>query len=145
MLGGGQDLHEHHMSRLGLVAGFLIPPLTLVGCAARPNSSVPTPTRPATGTLSPTPTRVPIVVTTPVPTPGSPRTVSGSALQLHLIVAPVPQDLPPYDRSGWSHWVDAESDCQDARQEALISESMVPVTFKSLDKCSVASGRWIGP
>ena len=41
--------------------------------------------------------------------------------------------------------MDEDRDCQDARQEALIAESETPVTYKSEDRCRVASGSWEGP
>lgn len=47
-----------------------------------------------------------------------------------------------YNRSDWRHWVDLDSDCQDARAEALIASSSVPVTIVN---CRVVSGRWVGP
>ena len=53
-------------------------------------------------------------------------------------------DIAEYDRSQWKHWTDEDGDCQDARQEALISESLVEVTFGSERKCRVATGRWYG-
>jgi hypothetical protein len=37
----------------------------------------------------------------------------------------------PYDRKAWKHWVDEDRDCQNARHEALIEESLTPVTFKT--------------
>jgi hypothetical protein len=62
------------------------------------------------------------------------------------VVTPVP-DIPKakYDRKNWKHWVDADKDCQDTRQEVLISESDVLVTFKDGKECKVASGRWLCP
>ena len=59
-------------------------------------------------------------------------------------VAPIPTDIAEYNRSQWKHWADEDGDCQDARQEVLISESLVEVTFESERKCRVGTGRWFG-
>ena len=64
---------------------------------------------------------------------------------LQVSVASVPENLPDYDRDEWRHWTDEDSDCQNARQEVLIAESSIAVTFKSPEECRVASGRWLGP
>ncbi len=53
--------------------------------------------------------------------------------------------IPAYDRDDWKHWVDADGDCQDARQEVLIAESEIAVTFESSKRCRVATGRWTCP
>lgn len=45
-----------------------------------------------------------------------------------------------YDRGLFTHWVDADGDGCDTRQEVLIAESLVPVTFSS--GCTVTSGEW---
>ena len=63
---------------------------------------------------------------------------------LTITVAPVPEGIPEYDRGDWRHWVDADGDCQDARQEVLIAESLVSVTFETDRKCRVETGRWYG-
>ena len=50
-----------------------------------------------------------------------------------------------YDRGDWRHWEDFDSDCQNTRQELLISTSLAPVSFTNVRKCTVATGIWIGP
>ena len=52
--------------------------------------------------------------------------------------------VPDYDRGEWRHWIDADRDCQDARQEALIAESLSSVTYEAQDQCRVESGDWFG-
>ena len=92
------------------------------------------PTRPA-ATVAPTPTQEPV----------QPATPSEGGLVLQVAVAPVPAELPEYDRDEWRHWIDEDRDCQNARQEVLIAESTIAVEFASDDKCRVSSGRWQGP
>ena len=46
-----------------------------------------------------------------------------------------------YDRSLFQHWVDADSDGCDTRQEVLIAESTVPVQLADTG-CTVTSGKW---
>ena len=60
------------------------------------------------------------------------------------MVASIPPDIPKYDRDDWRHWTDEDGDCQDARQEVLITESEVPVTYEDSKQCRVESGRWTG-
>ena len=50
-----------------------------------------------------------------------------------------------YDRKKWPHWVDYDGDCQDARAEALIAASSVPVKFKRNKGCIVTWGKWFDP
>ena len=87
-------------------------------------------------------TPVPATATsTPVPTGAAPTT----ATTLVITVAPIPTGIPDYDRGDWKHWVDADGDCQDARQEVLIAESLEPVTFETDEKCRVEAGQWWAP
>ena len=55
------------------------------------------------------------------------------------------QILPEYDRGQWKHWTDEDGDCQKTRDEVLIAESTIAVTFKTDRQCRVASGRWEDP
>ena len=77
------------------------------------------------------------------PPPETPAT-STPATTLTITVAPVPAGIPEYDRSDWRHWIDEDGDCQDARQEILIAESLDQVTFETDRQCRVATGRWYG-
>ena len=67
------------------------------------------------------------------------------ATTLVITVAAIPSDIPDYDRSDWRHWVDADGDCQDARQEVLIAESLETVTYETDRECRVETGQWWAP
>ena len=67
------------------------------------------------------------------------------ATTLVITIATVPDDIPEYDRSDWRHWTDEDGDCQDARQEVLIEESLEPVTYETDRECRVATGQWWAP
>ena len=58
-----------------------------------------------------------------------------------------PQGSPSgaYDRKQFGGWIDADGDCQDTRQEVLIEESRIPVTFKTARQCRVIAGEWHDP
>jgi hypothetical protein len=58
---------------------------------------------------------------------------------LLLTVCALSQD---FIRSEWgTYWKDADKDCQDTRQEVLITQSLVPVLMDSTG-CKVKSGLW---
>ena len=67
------------------------------------------------------------------------------AVVMSVVVASSRPGLPEYDRGDWRHWTDVDGDCQDTRQEVLIAESSVTVTFIDDKSCRVATGRWTGP
>ena len=87
------------------------------------------------GTPPPAPTAIP-EAPTPHPIP---------ATTLVITVAAIPAGIPDYDRSDWRHWVDEDGDCQDARQEVLIAEGLVPVTYEDDRECRVETGQWWAP
>ena len=91
------------------------------------------------------PTVVPQPTVVPTPTGFPPTSSNASSIVLKLKVADVSPDVPEYDRDEWRHWTDEDGDCQDARQEVLIAESTVPVTYTDADRCRVESGSWTGP
>ena len=118
-----------------------------IGCDATEELISPsTPTRdspiaPATVTPPPAVTEISSDAT-PSPFANTPTAVG---LVLPISIAPVASNLPEYDRSSWRHWTDEDSDCQNARQEVLIAESTVAVTYQTDERCRVATGEWVGP
>ena len=76
--------------------------------------------------------------------PSATSATSATSTTLTITVAPVPAGIPEYDRSDWRHWIDEDRDCQDARHEVLIAESLDQVTFETDRECRVATGRWFG-
>ena len=65
------------------------------------------------------------------------------ALLLALVLAA--ETSGDYNKAAWwTHWTDADGDCQDARQEVLAVQSITPARFTS-DGCTVVAGSWIDP
>ena len=48
-----------------------------------------------------------------------------------------------YDRNDYPHWIDVDGDGQNTREEVLIRDSQIPVTFDSEGK--VDAGLWVCP
>ena len=81
----------------------------------------------------------------PTPTRDPQSRLPKTPIPLFIQVAPIPSTLPEYSRADWNHWTDADRDCQDARNEVLIEESLTTVTFRTDDGCRVATGQWLAP
>jgi hypothetical protein len=70
----------------------------------------------------------------------APGIASAQTLRVRAAVRalPVAPETPDgYDRDLFKHWVDADHDCQDTREEVLVAESRVPI-----DGCTVTTGEW---
>ena len=129
------------MAQAGMECGLDMGPLPGQPPGTPPPAPTPATTAPTPAstpvTPTPSPTQVPSRATsTPDPTPTT---------TLVITVAAIPADIPDYHRSDWRHWADADGDCQDARQEVLIAESLVAVTFETDRQCRVETGQWWAP
>lgn len=70
----------------------------------------------------------------------APGAASAETKRLRAAVRALPQaaETPAgYDRDLFEHWVDADDDCQDTREEVLLAESEVPISG-----CTVTTGEW---
>ena len=68
--------------------------------------------------------------------------VTASCHRVPTTPSDVPRtQIPAYDRDEWQHWIDADGDCQDTKQEVLIEESLITPTLDARG-CRVVSGRW---
>ena len=119
------------LAEAGAVCGLNMAPTSEQAPVTLPQTPAVTPTVASTATS--TPTRTP-------PTPAPTTTTT-----LVITVAAVPADILDYDRSDWRHWTDEDGDCQDARQEVLIAESLEAVTYETDRECRVETGQWWAP
>lgn len=74
------------------------------------------------------------------PVQAAPLAGTASAVQLLGALTVTPSHDDGYNRANFQHWVDADSDGCDTRQEVLIAESLVPAVVGA--GCSVTSGEW---
>ena len=123
----------------------------LFGCSYIPTPAVPQPAataNPATATPVPAtlaPATREATIPPAAPSPQATPAAEFESILSSLIVQPVPEELAEYNRKDWRHWVDADKDCQDARQEVLVAESTQTVVFTEEDQCRVESGNWVAP
>lgn len=61
-----------------------------------------------------------------------------------LFLLPALSLAQDYNRDDWRHWEDFDRDCQNARHELLIEQSLAQVTYTSDSRCYVATGAWRG-
>ena len=132
-----------HPSRLFALLAFAT---LFVGCGVSepPLPSAPIPITKAAATVSAVATRIPAALPISTPTAEATPSVGNDGVTLTISVAAAAWDIPDYDRADWSHWRDADRDCQDARQEALIAESLSAVVYESAEECRVETGEWLG-
>ena len=135
-------MDRRRFTRLVAVTLIIVGALAPLSCQQQEE---PTPLRstataiPATSTATPTDTPISPVV----PAQASAAT-STATTQLSITISPIPAGLPAYDRAEWRHWIDEDGDCQDTRQEVLIEESRIEITFTSDGICRVSQGQWFG-
>ncbi len=74
-------------------------------------------------------------------------TISGCAIEKRA--SQIPQESivtttpgGSYNRKDWPHWIDADRDCQNTRQEMLIAYSEIAVIFRNGKQCTVIAGKW---
>ena len=133
------------MGRIGLLGIAMLALVIVMGCGAS-EPPLPSAPLPIPSVVRAAPSATPAATTTApagTPIPTAP-TSTAEGVTLTIIVAPTSPDRPDYDRGDWRHWIDADRDCQDARQEVLIAESLSGVAYEAGDRCRVESGDWFG-
>ena len=144
IVGEGRNTGHFVRVRLGWIAAvFLV--LGMIGGCDSLEERLPDKALAPIKSLSDTPVSPTATLEGPSDTVPSVTPSSRPIIDQQIRVAPVAADVPKYNRREWRHWIDEDDDCQDARQEALIAESKIQVTFESDKQCRVATGRWVGP
>jgi hypothetical protein len=84
-------------------------------------------------------TILPLIIASTFAAQAEPDPLSGVPIQ--------PENSIRYHRAHWmpgGSWTDSDGDCQDGRQEILISQSQTKPVLTA-DSCSVVSGQWVDP
>ena len=143
----------HNRQARRTFAGLAIFLCALVACSQPPDSppeipllrtATPIPAPALEVALTPPPAKTAVIPSLETPTPIPTIPPSASTIILRLAIAPANTQVP-YDRDEWRHWIDADKDCQDTRQEALLEESTTPPEFTDDRECRIATGRWTDP
>jgi len=69
---------------------------------------------------------------------------SGTALQLLNTIVVMNEYSTGYDRDLFKHWIDADGDSCNTREEVLIAESLTPAQVDAFG-CKVIEGDWLSP
>ena len=138
-------MKNHFVAGLLAAGIFSVLSLLMTSCdietAPIDQTPAPTATFTATAIVAPPPSATPIPSDSPIPTP-SPETAATPSASFSLTVSTIPDGIPRYDRDDWRHWIDEDGDCQNTRQEVLIAESLVAVSFQDERECRVIEGSW---
>jgi len=85
-------------------------------------ASSPTPAA-ATATATPTPIASPTPTASPTPGTATPDADHGLAARIAALEVAAEDPRTGYDRDLFEHWVEADGDCRDTRDEVLAAES----------------------
>ena len=136
-------MDRRRFTRLVAVTLIIVGELAPLSCQQQEE---PTPLRSTATAIPATSTTTPIdtPISTALPAQASAAT-STATTQLSITISPDSgRCCPAYDRAEWRHWIDEDGDCQDTRQEVLIEESRIEITFTSDGICRVSQGQWFG-
>jgi Protein of unknown function (DUF1524) len=132
----------------GLVLGVAVLGLILMQLGPGPSTGATAWSPAPTGSLAAAtpPSRVPtappaIAVPLASPGPGATRTVTATPLQRLAGIPTAAETSAGYDRALFVHWIDADGDGCDTRDEVLIAESLTPVTIGR--SCAISGGSWV--
>lgn len=117
----------------------------VVGCTSVvPNDVSSTSLTPAKGEVARETSTTAVTSTTVVVTTTSTSVPSGTALQLLESIVVMNEYSNGYDRDLFKHWIDADGDSCNTREEVLIAESLTSPQVDAYG-CKVIEGDWLSP